>query len=88
MTELVPLAKEKGIKRVIIKKLQLSQVNLLFVPFPFKSVKQNIHSATMFGSQHKRAKCKIYDTIVDKYSWGDDSVKRLLKPPLISFPFS
>ena len=53
MTELVPLAKELGIKRVIIKMLQLSQVNLLFVPCPFKSVKQNIHSATMSGPQHK-----------------------------------
>ena len=53
MTELVPLAKELGIKRVIIKMLQLCQVNLLFVPCPFKSVKQNIHSATMSGPQHK-----------------------------------
>ena len=53
MTELVPLAKELGIKRVIIKMLQLSQVNLLFVPCPFKSIKQNIHSATMSGPQHK-----------------------------------
>ena len=33
--------------------LQLSQVNLLFVPCPFKSVKQNIHLATMSGPQHK-----------------------------------
>ena len=53
MTELVPLAKELGIKRVIIKMIQLSQVNLLFVPCPFKSVKQNIHPATMSGPQHK-----------------------------------
>ena len=53
MTELVPLAKELGIMRVIIKMLQLSQVNLLFVPCPFKSVKRNIHSATMSGPQHK-----------------------------------
>ena len=33
--------------------LQLSQVNLLFVPCPFKSVKLNIYSATMSGPQHK-----------------------------------
>ena len=59
MTELVPLAKELGIKKVIIKMLQLSQVNLLFVPCPFKSVKQNIHSATMSGPQHK---CKLFST--------------------------
>ena len=52
MTELVSLAKELGIKTEIIKMLQLSQVNLLFVPCPFKSVKQNIHSATMY-KMHK-----------------------------------
>ena len=57
MTELVPSAKELGIKRVIIKMLQLSQVNLSFVPCPFKSVKQNIHSATMSGPQHKHSVC-------------------------------
>ena len=36
--------------------LQLSQVNLLFVPCPFKSVKQNIHSVTMSGPQDKMEK--------------------------------
>ena len=61
MTELVPLAKELGIKRVIIKMLQLSQVNLLFVPCPFNSVKQNIHSATMSGPQHKRTNNRTID---------------------------
>ena len=65
MTELVLLSKVKGIKRIIIKMLHLSQVNILFVPCPFKSFSKTFNQPQCLGpSINTRTDTKPYNNLL------------------------